>query len=70
MLGESALRGIEYYIFFMDSGALWTGEARSHALQGAMKRAHVFDLQLDFSFPSHVMLMPSRQRLSPAVDFR
>src|SRR5437879_11772667 len=56
MLGKSPLRGIENHIFLMNFGASGDGRARSDALQSAMKRGHVGDLQLDFSLSCHWVL--------------
>ena len=53
MLGKSALRRIENYIFLMNLGRPGTGEARSHPLQRAMERWQVPNLQFDLSLFSH-----------------
>src|SRR5882757_8477573 len=59
MLGKSPLRRVENHIFLMNFGTSRAGGARSDALQSAMKRGHVGDLQLDFSLSCHWVLTPA-----------
>src|SRR5882762_761286 len=70
MLGKSTLRGIENHIFLMNFGGSRAGGKRSDALQSAMKRGHVADLQLDFSLSCHWVSRARRRLLSPTADFR
>jgi hypothetical protein len=65
MLGKATLRRVENHIFLMNFGGAGAGKARSNALQSALKRAHIANLQLNFSLSRHsVYHIPPRAAFS------
>ena len=70
VLGQSTFRRIENYVFLMDSLRSLPRGARAEALQGAVERPHVGNLQLDFCLLRHLVAFAPGALLSPAVDFR